>query len=369
MVTKKVLLSEAAKEYHEMMERTGKAYNTTRADKTIVSYLIAMVGDIQTKHITKHHVEKMFYGSGGLTDVHEVRSNGKTSNAGVSAATHNQYRLRLKVFFDWLADHGMMDHRTAAECFHPKTGVVRRRKVPKKKRQRPRPVVLLSLLENANNPRDRGYLAMALNTSKRSNEIIRMTYGDLDLDEGYIDVTMSKTNDEDTMRINPDLDAEMRRWLIQYQSDLGRPLEDDDYLFPARTKGMIRGWHVDSETGERTMIREPLQWTPKKPILRSEGIVQAALRAVGLPTKYEGTHTLRRAVARALYDKLCEEGHHNPLRATMAFLGHANAATTEVYIGADRDREDRDRIMEKPFLTAMVSQENVVQLRPTAGGE
>jgi integrase len=97
---------------------------------------------------------------------------------------------------------------------------------------------------------------------------------------------------------------------------------------------------------------------PDKPLIHSERIVQAALRQLGHPTKGEGSHTIRRAVARVLFDDLVQTtGYDGALRTVSAFLHHKNVTTTEHYLGVTSEKRRRDeRLRGKPFLSAMVSE-------------
>ncbi len=76
-------------------------------------------------------------------------------------------------------------------------------------------------------------------------------------------------------------------------------------------------------------------------------IIQRALsRQLGTETlRGEGVHTVRRSVARILFDQASEHGHDNALRVAAALLGHSSTQTTEIYLGIDRDRQKRDEIL------------------------
>jgi hypothetical protein len=96
------------------------------------------------------------------------------------------------------------------------------------------------------------------------------------------------------------------------------------------------------------------------------------LEKLGLPTKYEGTHTIRRAIALAYFDEAsAEQGDVAALRETAALLHHAHLSTTERYLGMTAEKNRRNkRIKGRPFLTAMVAkQDNVVPLRKAENGQ
>lgn len=350
-------VSDVIETYISVLERKGRSPETIRVDKAILGRFAKHVKDIQISSVKPDHLEDWFYGPRGLMTKHKVHSHGKTHNEAISPATHNAYRARLKVFFDYCMKRNyvkcdLLEH-------------VEPMKIPPRRRQRPEPVTLLELLDQAQNPRDRAYIAVALNTALRSNEIKRIQIRHVDLNREEIDVWISKTKERDFQPISSDLDVELRRWLTQYSLDLGRPLEPDDYLFPGRTGGLIKGYVTD-EHGKRVCVRHPLNWLPKQEMGRAERIVKHAMEALGLDTRYEGTHTIRRAVARAYFDAAAaENGDVAALRDTAALLHHKSLQTTERYLGMDVEKNRRDRrIKGKPFLTAMVpSTDNVVPIR------
>jgi integrase len=350
-------LSEALADYLARSEKRGRATLTVQIDSRILRRFISDVGDLEVTEVTKDHVGDWFYGKGGMMDHHQGHGNGQGLMPPIGASTHNQYRQRLSTFFRFCATKGWIREDLMAE--------VEPMKITRKKRQQPSPDILLRLLDAAGSPRDRAYIATAMNTALRQNEIIRIRMADLDLDQGFIDVTISKTNEEDRQPISSDLDTELRKWLVQYESDLGRPLEDDDHLFPLSAGGLISHFEVDEKTGHKTMVRHPYHWVPERPVVKSHLLVQKAMKEVGLTTKYEGTHTIRRAVARAFFDSLTTTtGYDAALRTVSALLHHSSTATTERYLGLTSERQRRDDVLKgQPFLTAMVNRDNVIPIR------
>lgn len=369
MATQKKL-SVAITEYlqYQQARRQGdhhRGNNTAAADNNVLSMFLRMSGDKYLHNITPEHVSDWFYGPGGMRDRHRIDSKrgGRDGwSPPIGPATHNHYRSRLKMFFGWCIQRGYMK-RDVMVLTSPL-------KVPKTLRNRPDPVTLLRLLEVASCDRDRAYLAVAVNTGLRSSEIRAMKVGDLDLDSGYMDVNIMKTGDVDEQPVTQELDIELRRWLLAYADVLGRPLQSSDYLFPRRRGGAITHYYVD-ESGDKVPHRSAYVYLPNEPIRETHLIVQKALRALGLPTQKEGTHTLRRAVARAYFDSVAQDkGDVAALRETAAFLHHSSTATTEIYLGLTPEKNSRNRRLRgKPFLSAMVSQENVVPLRAVGDAE
>jgi integrase len=358
-----IKLSTAIEEYLAMMERKRRSPETIRSDQRTLKRLLIDLGDIQIASITPKHIEKWFYGKQGIMSEHKTDQHGRKTNPAVAPATHNQYRSRLKVFFDWCRKQGHLK-KDLLEHVDPL-------KVQPRKRQRPAPHTLLEFLEAAANPRDRCWIALALNTALRSNEIKRIKVGDVDLESGFISVNITKTQETDEQPISSDLDEELRRWLTIYTTDIGRPLRNEDFLFPNRIGNLISHYETGPD-GKRTMVRTPLEWTPDRMIGRTEIIVQVVLEKLGLPTKYEGTHTIRRAIALAYFDEAsAEQGDVAALRETAALLHHAHLSTTERYLGMTAEKNRRNkRIKGRPFLTAMVAKtDNVVPLRKAENGQ
>lgn len=348
-------MSTAMKEYLAGLEARRRSPATVAGARVVLTRMIRDVGDFQMANLKPEHIERWFYGPKGLMAQHKTLVHGGKKMDAIAPSTHNQYRTRLKTFFDWAAKRGYMK-RDVLENVAPL-------KVHAKPRQRPAPHVLLGLLDLAEIPRDRAWLATAINTALRSNELCGIKVGDVDLESGYISVTIPKTGDVDEQPITSDLDVELRRWFKAYSDEIGRPLESDDYLFPNRTTGHIRGSRMVE--GKRQIIMAPVDLIPKKPITRSETVVKKVLDSLGMATRYEGTHTIRRAVALAYFDSVSkEQGDVAALRETAALLHHKNIATTEIYLGMTAEKNRRDRRMKgKPFLSALVEVENVVPLK------
>jgi integrase len=338
--------------------RVAKADNTMRTDESLLPRFADHIGNPSFDDLTPQLVRDFFYGDGGLMDIHVTRIKGQALRAAVGPTTHNHYRKRLKVFFAYAHANGHAPLDNYLSLVEPLPEPVR-------KRMQPSPGILLQLLDQAECAMHRAYLAAAVNTACRASELQALKVGDVDFAQSEVFVTVIKTKEEDEMPLTADLERELRVWFEEYAALLGRPLRDDDYLFPSRSGNQIKTHYFDEELGRRVYERTPYVWHADRPVERTEKIVKGALERLGLPTRYEGTHTVRRAVARAYFDKLSEEaGYDAALRTVSALLHHRNMATTERYLGLSSERRRRDETMKgQPFLTSMVSQQNVVPLR------
>lgn len=339
--------------------RASKADNTMRTDAGLLPRFAEHVGNPTFEVLSPEQVRDFFYGDGGLMDIHVTRIKGQQLRAAVGPSTHNHYRKRLHIFFTYSHSRGLAPRNDYLCLVEPLPEV-------RKQRMQPAPGILLQLLDQAECAMHRAYLATAVNTACRASELANLRVGDIDFAASEIFVIVTKTQEEDEMPLTADLERELRIWLEEYARLLGRPLRADDYLFPARSGNQIKTHYFDESLGRRVYERTPFVWHPDRPVERTEKIVKDALAKLGLPTRYEGTHTVRRAVARAYFDQLAQEaGYDAALRTVSALLHHSSMTTTERYLGLSSEKRRRDETMKgKPFLTAMVPQHpNVVPLR------
>lgn len=310
--------------------RARLAASTVLNDTHMLRRFVRNVGgDRQIRYLTARVVEDWFYGVDGIMADHRTKD--RQLRPSVQASTHNFYRTRLKALFAFWTKRGYLKVDLLVD--------VDPQKIVRKQRQQPSPDLLWAMLDATSNRRDRAFLACAINTALRANEILRLRWKDLDLDGGWLTVFISKTRVEDRLPITSDLDAELRTWLTAYGQDLGRPFSPDDHLFPA--KGGNR--FTQPRLVEGVFVQENVphhRWLADKPMSHPERMVQEALAAVGLPTKFEGVHTLRRAVARHYFDSLVasELGYDGALRTVSAWLHHSSTQVTEIYLGLTAER-------------------------------
>lgn len=345
-------LGEAVEDY--LRFRAGKcAAATVKNDGFVLRRFVAWYGDVQVRHMRPDRVADWFYGDRGLMHVHTTRD--RVHREPIQAATHNYYRSRLVSLFRFCTQRGWLRDDLLRDV-EPKKDVVKRR-------LQPPPEMLLALLDAAENDRDRAYIATIINTAFRAQTVSAVRVHDVDFKAGSLRVFISKTQEEDLFPMTSDLAGELRSWLRTYALDLGRPLNGDDYLFPART-GSVYRWRT-GRNGTKERFRTEPTWRPDRPVAHTERIVQTAMRGLGLPTKHEGTHTVRRAVARAFFDSMSSDvGYDAALRTTSAMLHHKSSATTEHYLGLSSERQRRDhRLRGQPFLSAMVNNAEVLSLR------
>lgn len=317
------LLNDVISQYMSYRRAAYRA-NTVRSADTSMRQFLAVVGNIQTKNLTPRHAE---------------RFQSTMLQKGMKPSTVNARMCQVSAFSKWaVANRYLPVHFV---------GTVRTIPVPKRPRLRVPATDFMRLLDGADRPDQRITVALGLFLFLRGGEIRTLKIGDVDLDLGTVAVTVHKTNDWDEMPICQELDEELRRWFKAYAADIGRPLDNADYLVPAHKK--FPGWNGPSEEGN---------YIPDRQVLRPFRHAKALLAKAGYPItdkdgkeNGEGVHTLRRSGARALYEALVEGRIGDPaarddaLRQVMTALHHKSVAVTEGYIGLERDRQRRDQTM------------------------
>nr|MBA2497957.1 tyrosine-type recombinase/integrase [Acidimicrobiia bacterium] len=183
MPTPHITLGEAAEQYLAQ-RKANCAPSTASNDASVVRRFVKHVGNIQVRHLAPKHVDAWFFGEKGITPTVKEPS------------SFNNYRKRINTFMGYCAKRGWL--RT-----DPMVNV-RVRKEFRRERLHLTAREMLGLLDLAESPRDRAYLAINVNTALRASEITGLRVGDVDLDQGELHVTIVKTAEEDSMPITED---------------------------------------------------------------------------------------------------------------------------------------------------------------------
>lgn len=312
---------------HLLLRRPRLAPTTYVNEVGILRRFLRDVGNIQCRHLRPEHVERWM--TGLLRPHTDLRG---TNRPGLGPAAFNTTRSYLQNFLTYLNRRGLNRHPDPLLYVAPM-------RVPVVVRQQPGLDLIVAMIESAPTARDRAVLAVSAGTALRASSLKLLRVGDVDLDGGYIATYAPKVRLHDRHPITSDLDTELRRWLVDYEAWIGRPLEHDDYLLPA-----VHGPRFRYVDGVRTV--EPGDPNPSKPHGQMHVPIQDGLRRVGLEAKGEGAHTLRRAIARHFFDALSrEQGFDGALRVVASLLGHRSTRTTEMYLGISADRSSRDEAL------------------------
>lgn len=339
----KQLISDALDDYL-LLRKSGDYSRQTLANESgVLKRFLSVTGNIWMHNVDERHVIRHFE---------------KASQTRSSRSLQLDHTV-LGQFFTWARQTRRLPH-----LVDPMAGR-RRPKTRRKERDRVPVTRFADLLDVAGemDPRNRGIVAVLLYLLIRDNECRDIRVGDVRLDTGYVKVTISKTYTEDLMPICAELDQELRLWLTHYANNIGRGLLPTDYLFPSRkTLTLVR-------SGHRGRIEShEMAYVPEQKVGRIGRFMGEVLEGVGFSmkdvngdSKMEGSHTIRRSGARALFDRLAAEGYDRALRIVQSMLHHSSITTTELYIGVTADQRGRDEILlGKPMFPKET--ENVLQL-------
>ncbi len=205
----------------------------------------------------------------------------------------------------------------------------------------------------------RGVFAFLTYSLCRGGEAITLKVGDVDLEHNRINLIRHKTGDlDDRLPMVKELQDEMFRYLHEYRKAIGGQLSPDMYLFP---RYRVYGQGL-TQTVYPHEQRASLSWTCHEKIVAAlpEHDRNNPQRLKGI-----GSHSIRRAMARYMYDRLVRKyKESDALRQVQGMLGHGDVTITQRYIGMSSVRESRDRAIDN--MTFFDEPGEVVQLRATA---
>lgn len=324
-----ITLSDLTDQCLASMRSNAYKRNTILSHGRGMRHFLAHVGNLQVRHITPGHVDSYFTAREAL---------------GMKPNTLNSELMSLRHLFKFAYQRGYLGGRV--------NPVEHRRPypVPDTERHRVSERDFDRLLDAAKHPRDRIAMALGLNLLLRASEMKELRVGWVDLPHRTIQVRVSKGPGKlDNMPISSELEQELLTWLTWYAEHVGEPLRPEWYLVPAKTEPALGGGKVDLDAAK---LR------PTAPFATTSRIIQAALASVGVPLRdehgdstREGMHTLRRSAARALFEKLSDDGYDRPLRMVQAMLHHASVTITETYLGVGADQLNRDKLIRgKPMF-------------------
>lgn len=327
-----MLLSKATAEYLLYRKTEGYAKNTILVDGVALRRLVRTLGDIPVKSVTPRHVDRVF------EQMAEQQLRPASVNANVAT---------LRGFFRWCRDRGYLPPDA-----NPASG---RRYRPKEAREMIRvPIAQFpALLDAARIPRDRMLMALGLYTMGRKGEITSIRMKDVDLDSAEILMYIQKKNVYDRIPISKELRRELATWLPIYEQHVGS-LQPNYHLVPSVQGG---------GSGNVMKLRPLVQ------MASPEDAVAYALTRIGIVGDHTGMHVLRRSAARARFDEMVALGYDGALRRVSAWLHHTSVTITEVYLGLQLDRAQRDEETKDQFMFPSLEADNVVAFRSKEDNE
>lgn len=316
-------LSDAIASYHADRRAKGIKEGTRRAERRVLGLLLADVGNINTRSLRPQHLD-LFW----------------SRRTAWAPGTMNHAASVLSSFFKWCQVRGHVRRDMQLMEDHRKLKVAPRDRITIP------PSRFSELLSSCEAPRERITAAIGLYLFTRISETQDLRWQDWNEDSGTIDVFRTKTQTIDVLPVCSELRSELQLWRMEYGAILGGTPQPGWFIVPgvaqrrrSGTKGTKGFTHLDTLKLLPT-TKANLGYTVKNLLDRG-----------GYYRHMEGGHTLRRSGAVALYDRLSLMGHDRAIRVCQAMLGHANIATTEVYLRLSLDRKLRnDLLADKPMF-------------------
>lgn len=342
-------LDAAISEYEQYLVVNQRARNTVRSRVYFLRTFSKITGDKPVRKLNSADVTRAAadWARGG--GIH-------TSNA---ASTMNLKRTNLKCFFDWCEARDYLE--SSARVIYG----VARVKERKRKRLYLNREECAAFLDSIEHPRDRILCALAMFTGLRVSDITALRVGSVDLAGESLSTEVLKTGEYDeALPLMEELVDELRRWFRWYGHEQGGPLHESCYLVPAKARPDMTA--VRSAKIHATSVPNFGKLDSVKPMTRASRKMSELLKAAGFEGEYEGMHTLRRSVARLVFDDLCQPGgeaRDQALLIVQHLLHHASPEMTARYIGADYGRELRNKVLRGRRLFGTSSASTVTDIR------
>ena len=341
-MNRKPLVSEARKEYEYHLIARGLAPNTIKTAVQVLNRWITINGDIRVDQIRGPQIDRFF------------------AQGGWAPKTQNLYLSILKGgFFPFCRRMGYMP-----KDFDPTEGWRNVRTQASEKLWIP-VEEFPALLDACDNTRDRAVLALGMYTFMRGGEIKTLRVQDIDLRNFTMTIQRWKTKEADVLPITMELAKELDAWMRDYKRKMGFTLRPEWFLVPARTC-TVPIWDYDRRVVVSHSEESALK--PTVPLGKPYDCVKRALRTLGYDDLGAGVHVLRRSGARALFDRLRNEGYDGALRRVASMLGHKETKTTEIYLGLSLEREQRNELLAGQYMFPQAKQATVVALKKEAAG-
>lgn len=340
MATKVTPKISDAVEAYLAQQRPFVARNTYAGYAT---YLRRFAGFIGSKQIGRVTTDELINFLGACAD-------GTVGRSPCCPRTVRKVRNHLNGFFRWARERNYSN-------VHPESIKLLKVGDQRKDYLRLNPDQIVSMIENCVHPRDRIFIAIAVNTALRAHSITAIQIKDVHLDQGYLYIRIAKTHEVDRLAISGDLDSELRRWITWYQEHAD--VSPDSFLVPSKEGHRFIG-------PGKTVPEYQARVFPDRRFKYPNDIIKVQLKKLGYSDdelRKEGAHTLRRSAAVAFRELLIQNGVTDT-RPVSAFLHHKSETTTSLYLGWDKDKEIRDTALSgNGFLSALTSKpDNVVSL-------
>lgn len=304
-------ISEAVDEHLDWLRSRGTAEGTIKGYRSTLGAFARSANDILIRRVESRHVVLFI------------------NSMPWQPSTRNERVGKLKAFFAWCRNNRLMprDHDPLYKWGRSPVPDAQHLRIPRSDWGR-----LLSACET---PRERTVIATGLYLFLRASEQRMIQMKHVHLSKNEVDIYRVKGKKWDVMPIPLELQPFIREQAEYLTLHFGTSPEL--FLIPAGTRPQER----HSRNGR--LMAGTGGINPERPIGKPHAVVQRVLARCGYATEKEGEHTLRRSGARAYFDYLAADGYDGALRRVQSMLGHRNTETTEIYLGLDLDRVQRNQ--------------------------
>jgi site-specific recombinase XerD len=252
-------------------------------------------------------------------------------------STHRVMTDRVKAFFNWAVSNGYCadDQVLGITTYRPEMPELDTKFATEEDIEK-----TFSTLTARGEYRDAYMIVLSRLFFRRGGEVVGIMVGDIDLSpqsgapNGVYWFTEEKAHRgrQRIVLLKRDKEA-LEAYLKWYESEIGRPLEEDDFLFPHRVSagGTVR-------KGEKRKMR----LLPKVPITSHTRIYSEGFKEAGVYEWGKAGHACRRGGMDEAYEELKAAGYADPIPLIMQRSRHKKRETAERYIRKNRLQVESD---------------------------
>jgi len=153
--------------------------------------------------------------------------------------------------------------------------------------------------------------------------------------------------------LSPRLRDQLERYKMWYRADIGRQIQNDDFIFP-----QIHNLNIGREFRITNPKKMRGELTGRKVRAMIERVYPELVGALGL-----GCHTLRRSGAQVLLEAYASAGKAHALKMVSVILGHEDIRTTENYLNTDMFKMESNIALEEIDPYGEDQEADVIELR------
>jgi len=206
-------LSEHLAAYLQQLEDAGRAAHTMADKRHVLPLAFEELGAVRLTDLSAEAVGRFL---------------GRQRASGKAPRTVNHYREILRAFANWCAKSGRLPSNPLVNL--PKLDETRDRK---RVRRALTEEELRRLMAVADSRGRKAWYLMALWAGLRRSELLKVTWGDIDLERGVLTMRVGKARREDLVPLHPELVAELQRTRLK---DAGAK----DKVFPTEVTNLTR---------------------------------------------------------------------------------------------------------------------------------